>query len=138
MSTASYRAPALARQSLETPRHHQPGRVLLRARDLTSQRALYSRGFSSIFGERVTTDEAKKASRTFHESLRFPAPEAPVQIVVARRDAQNLFREVWSTNIDPHDKYINRSKPPSLGRGLEIERNGDPALKVDLLFLGDG
>jgi hypothetical protein len=107
-------------------------------RDLGSQRALYSRGFSSIFGEWVTTDEAKKANRTFHESLRFPAPEAPVQIVVKRRDAQNLFREVWSTNIDPHDKYIDTSKPPSPGRVLEIERNGDPALKVDLLFLGEG
>jgi hypothetical protein len=107
-------------------------------RDLTSQRALYSRGFSSIFGEWVTTDEAKKANRTFHESLRFPAPEAPVQIVVKKRDVQNLFREVWSTNIDPHDKYIDTSKPPSPGRVLEIERNGDAALKVDLLFLGEG
>ena len=107
-------------------------------KDLTSQRVLYSRGFSSIFGEWVTTDEAKKANRTFHESLRFPAPEAPVQIVVKKRDVQNLFREVWSTNIDPHDKYIDTSKPPSPGRVLEIERNGDPALKVDLLFLGDG
>jgi hypothetical protein len=107
-------------------------------RDLSSRRVSYSRGFSSIFGEWVTTDEAKKANRTFHESLRFPAPEAPAQIVVKRRDAQNLFREVWSTNIDPHDKYIDTSKPPSPGRVLEIERNGDPALKVDLLFLGDG
>lgn len=107
-------------------------------KDLTSQRVLYSRGFSSIFGEWVTTDEAKKANRTFHESLRFPAPEAPVQVVVKKRDAQNLFHEVWSTNIDPHDKYIDTSKPPSPGRVLEIERNGDAALKVDLLFLGEG
>lgn len=107
-------------------------------RDLASQRVLYSRGFSSIFGEWVTTDEAKKTNRTFHESLRFPAPEAPVQVVVKKRDAQNLFHEVWSTNIDPHDKYIDTSKPPSPGRVLEIERNGDAALKVDLLFLGEG
>jgi len=107
-------------------------------RDLASQRVSYSRGFSSIFGEWVTTEEAKKANRTFHESLRFAAPEAPVQVVVKKRDAQNLFREVWSTNVDPHDKYIDTSKPPSPGRVIEIENNGDPALKVDLLFLGDG
>jgi hypothetical protein len=107
-------------------------------RDLASQRVLYSRGFSSIFGEWVTTEEAKKANRTFHESLRFPAPEAPVQILVKKRDAQNLFREVWSTNIDPHDKRIDTSTPPSPGRVIEIENHGDPALKVDLLFLGDG
>jgi hypothetical protein len=107
-------------------------------RDLGSQRVVYSRGFSSIYGEWVTTEEAKKANRTFHESLRFPAPEAPVQLVVKKRDAQNAFREVWSTTIDPHDKYIDTSKPPSPGRVLAIEKNGDPALKVDLVFLGEG
>jgi hypothetical protein len=107
-------------------------------KDPSSQRVLYSRGFSSIYGEWVTTEEAKKANRTFHESLRFPAPEGPVQIVVKKRDAQNAFREVWSTNIDPHDKYVDTSKPASPGRVLAIERNGDPALKLDLLFLGEG
>jgi hypothetical protein len=107
-------------------------------KDLNSQRVLYSRGFSSIYGEWVTTDEAKKANRTFHESLRFPAPDGPVQIVVKKRDAQNAFREVWSTNIDPRDKRIDTSKPPSPGRVLTLEQNGDPADKVDLLFLGDG
>jgi hypothetical protein len=114
------------------------GTYYFEVRDASSQRVLYSRGFSSIYGEWVITEEAKKANRTFHESLRFPAPEAPVQIVVKKRDAQNAFREVWSTNVDPRDKYIDTSKPPSLGRVLEIEKNGDPKLKVDLLFLGEG
>jgi len=114
------------------------GTYYFEVRDLRSQRVLYSRGFSSIYGEWVTTEEAKRANRTFHESLRFPAPDKPVQLVVKKRDAQNAFREIWSTNIDPHDKTIDTSKPPSPGRVLELERNGDSALKVDLLFLGDG
>src|SRR5215475_1108382 len=62
------------------------GRYFFEVRDLGSQRLLYSRGFSSIYGEWITTDEAKKMYRTFHESLRFPAPEAPVGIVVKKRD----------------------------------------------------
>ena len=114
------------------------GTYFFEVRDLGSQRVLYSRGFSSIYGEWVTTDEAKKANRTFHESLRFPAPAAPVQIVVKKRDPQNAFREVWSTTIDPHDKRIDTSKPPSPSRVLALEQNGDPANKVDLLLLGDG
>ena len=114
------------------------GTYFFEVRDLASQRVLYSRGFSSIYGEWVTTDEAKKANRTFHESLRFPAPDSAVQIVVKKRDAQNAFGEVWSTSIDPHDKRIDASKPPSPGRVLALEQNGDPADKVDLLFLGDG
>ena len=114
------------------------GTYFFEVRDLRSKRVLYSRGFSSIYGEWVTTDEAKNATRTFHESLRFPAPEAPVQIVVKKRDPQNTFCEIWSTNIDPKDKNIDTSKPPFSGRVLEIEKNGDSALKVDLLFLGEG
>jgi hypothetical protein len=114
------------------------GTYFFEVRDASTQRVLYSRGFSSIYGEWVTTEEAKKANRTFHESLRFPAPQGPVQIVVKKRDAQNAFGEVWSTTIDPHDKRIDASKPPSPGRLLALEQNGDPANKVDLLLLGDG
>ncbi len=114
------------------------GTYFFEVRDLRSKRVLYSRGFSSIYGEWVTTDEAKTATRTFHESLRFPAPEAPVQIVVKKRDPLNAFREIWSTNIDPKDKNIDTSKAPFSGRVLEIEKNGNSAQKVDLLFLGEG
>jgi hypothetical protein len=114
------------------------GTYFFEVREASSKQLLYSRGFSSIFGEWVTTEEAKKANRTFHESLRFPAPEAPVQLVVKKRDAQNAFREVWSLSIDPRDKYVDTSRPPSPGRVLAIEKNGDPALKVDLLLLGEG
>ena len=114
------------------------GTYLFEVRDAASQRVLYSRGFSSIYGEWVTTDEAKSANRTFHESLRFPAPEAPMQIVVKKRDAQNAFREIWTTHLDPHDRNIDASKPPFSGHVLALEKNGDPALKVDLLFLGEG
>ncbi len=54
------------------------GKYQLEVRDLATGRVLYSRGFASIYGEWETTDEAKKVSRTFSESLRFPAPSAPV------------------------------------------------------------
>ena len=98
---------------------------------------LYSRGFSSIFGEWVTTDEAKTVNRTFSESLRFPAPSVPVNIILKKRDNGN-FREVWSTRIDPKDKFIDTSRPPPPGPLLAMQKAGDPAIKVDLLILGDG
>jgi hypothetical protein len=114
------------------------GTYFFEVRDEQDKRVLFSRGFSSIYGEWATTDEAKSASRTFHESLRFPAPESLVQIVVKKRAAQNRFREVWSTAIDPHDKRIDTSKPYPPAHVITIEKNGDPASKVDLLFLGEG
>src|SRR5215218_9397816 len=71
------------------------GKYLFEVKDTKTGRVLHSRGFASIYGEWETTDEAKTLRRTFHESLRFPAPEAPVQVVLKKRDKQNRFREVW-------------------------------------------
>jgi hypothetical protein len=114
------------------------GKYYFEVIDRKSNRIIYSRGFASIYGEWETTDEAKSVNRTFHESLRFPTPEGPVQVVVKKRDAQNAFREIWSTLVDPNDKFVDRSKPASPGELIELQKSGDPATKVDLLILGDG
>ena len=53
---------------------------------------LYSRGFSTIFGEWRTTDEANKISRGFHESVRFPrAGQAGAGAHPQARRAQPVF-----------------------------------------------
>jgi hypothetical protein len=114
------------------------GKYFFEVRDQKSGRALYSRGFASIYGEWETTDEAKTIMRTFSESLRFPAPDAPVNIVLKKRDAQNNWRDVWTTAIDPGDMFIDRAKPAAPAPLIPIQKMGDPATKVDLLLLGDG
>lgn len=114
------------------------GKYLFEVRDRASNRLLYSRGFASIFGEWETTDEAKTLNRTFSESLRFPVPDAPVQIILKKRDPENAFREIWSINIDPKDEFVDSSRPPSPGPVLAIQNMGDPATHVDFLILGDG
>jgi hypothetical protein len=114
------------------------GKYLFEVRDRNSNRLVYSRGFASIYGEWETTDEARSANRTFHESLRFPTPQTPVQVVLKKRDANNAFREIWSTIVDPGDMFIDNSKLASPGPLIEIQKSGDPADKVDFLILGDG
>ncbi len=114
------------------------GKYFFEVIDRRSNRVLYSRGFASIYGEWETTGEAKERYRTFSESLRFPAPEAPVQVVLKKRDAQNAFHEVWSTLVDPKGMFVDTSKPASPGPLIEIEKHGPPSQKVDFLILGDG
>ena len=114
------------------------GKYFFEVRDHATKRVLYSRGFASIFGEWETTDEATTMMRTFSESLRFPAPNAPVEIVLKKRDAKNSWRDIWSTDIDPKDIFIDRSKVPAPARLIAIQKMGDPATKVDFVILGDG
>lgn len=114
------------------------GKYLFEVRDRATNRLLYSRGFASIYGEWETTDEAKTVNRSFSESLRFPEPGAPVQVILKERDAENNFREVWSLTVDPKDEFVDTSAPPAPGPVEEIQKSGDPANKVDFLILGDG
>jgi hypothetical protein len=114
------------------------GKYLFEVRDAASKQLLYSRGFASIYGEWETTDEAKTAKRTFQESLRFPAPAAPVSVVLKKRDARNVFKEIWTTTVDPADQFIDRSKPVAPAQLITIQKTGDSEKKVDFLILGDG
>jgi len=114
------------------------GKYFFEVVDRASGRVVYSRGFASIYGEWETTDEAKKIHRTFHESLRFPTPGGPVDVVLKKRDAKNAFRKIWTAPVDPKDMYVDTALPRSPGPVIEIQKSGPPSEKVDLLILGDG
>jgi len=99
---------------------------------------LYSRSFSSIYGEWETTGEARSMHRTFHESVRFPEPATDVELVVRKRNANNAFREVWRVRIDPDDYLVHDESAAYQPQVIAIQNSGDSAIKVDLLLLGDG
>jgi hypothetical protein len=107
--------------------------------DCKTNQVIYSRGFASVYGEWETTDEARQGlHRSFHESLRFPWPKQPVQVVVKKRDRANAFREVWSTVVDPASRFVNAALLRPAGKVWTVFENGPAAAKVDLLILGDG
>jgi hypothetical protein len=113
------------------------GKYYFEVLDRATNRVTYSRGFASIYGEWETTDEAKQHRRAFSESVRFPAPAGPVQVLIKKRGPQNEFREVWSIVLNPSDAGVERSAPPKLNVWA-VMQNGAPRDKVDLLLMGDG
>src|SRR6478672_1915082 len=72
---------------------------------------IYSRGYASVYGEWSTTAEATQAQRTFHESVRFPWPSGPVLIAIKKRQAENRFGTIWTTEIDPSSRFVNQAPP---------------------------
>ena len=106
--------------------------------DPDSGHIAWSRSFSSIYGEWETTGEAREINRSFHESLRFPVQSRPFDVVVSKRGAANEFKEVWRARIDPQDYLVHQESAAYADQVIAIEKNGDPAQKVDLLILGDG
>ncbi len=115
------------------------GPYLFEVIDPKTNQVIYSRGYGSIYSEWETTDEPKMGiHRTFHESLRFPWPRSPVQVVVKKRDRSNAFREAWSVLVDPASRFVTAADAHPPGKVWTVFENGSPAAKVDLLILGDG
>ena len=114
------------------------GKYLFDVIDRRTNRVVYSRGFASIYGEWETTAESREVYRSFGESLRFPWPKAPVQVVLKTRDAENSFHEIWSTVIDPDSRFVNPTDREPMGEVWPLFENGPPSEKVDLLVIGEG
>jgi len=114
------------------------GKYRFQVLEADSERPLYSRGFSSLYGEWETTGEAREMYRTFHESLRFPWPRRPVRVRLEKRDGEDGFVRIAAFEIDPAARYANTEPAPPRGRAWTLFESGPPAEKVDLLLLGEG
>jgi hypothetical protein len=115
------------------------GEYFFEVRDAEGGTLIYSRGFSSIAGEWITTSEVRERHRTFHESLRFPWPAKSVIVALKRRSAdRQSFEDVWATEIDPASRFVNPADIDHDVKVWPVVENGLPATKVDLLFLAEG
>jgi hypothetical protein len=113
------------------------GEYSFKVLDAETNKLLYSRGFCSVFGEWRTTAEAKRRWGTFHESLRFPWPQRPVQVVLRHR-VNGQWQQVWSTAIDPTSRFVTNADTNRRDKAWDVFLNGPPAEKVDIVILGDG
>jgi len=114
------------------------GEYYVEVGDPVSTRVLYSRGFASIYGEWETTPEFRAKDRTFHESVRFPWPGAPVRVSIKKRDPQNVFVPMWQVDVDPHSAFGRTSFDPPGRAPSALFVSGPARRKVDVLVVSDG
>jgi hypothetical protein len=114
------------------------GNNMVEVVDAKTGKLLYSRGFSTIFAEWRSTEDAARSNRGFQESVRFPKPEQPVKVRILKRDERNLFSVVWTADVDPNAMDVIRKQPPAPVKPIGIRVNGPSEDKVDLLIVGDG
>jgi len=114
------------------------GVYLARLYDAATNREIFSRGFASLFGEWRTTDEAKAAPRTMHESVLVPMPRGRAYFTISSRDSRNVFREVFHAEIDPNSRQIVRETRCPREGIIDVAVSGQAAERLDILIVGDG
>jgi hypothetical protein len=108
------------------------------AYDSATGQLLYSRGFSSLFQEWKGTAEAKTMKRALPMTAVMPFPLKTIRFVIEKRDFEtNEFVMLFERFIHPGDYFINRERPQPLKHTV-IRETGDPAVRVDVVFIAEG
>lgn len=113
------------------------GEFRIEVYDQETKELIFMKGFSTLFQEWQTTAEAKTMSRSFYQVSRIPFPKNVVVLKISKRETGDSFVTLLETNLDPQNYFIINEKPLSFPVEVILE-NGDPAHKVDLVFLPEG
>ena len=107
--------------------------------DLETGTLIFNYGFNSIFGEWKTTQEALDGiHRTMHETIRCPMPKKDIRFTIAKRDRENVFQSLWSVEISPSSRFVNRERKQFPYRVKKVMDSGPASDNVDILIMGDG
>lgn len=115
------------------------GKYLVKVLDKASGTLIYSRSYSTLFGEWQTVDEARTVQKSFSESVVFPYPKAAVTVVFCTKAFETgKYVEKYRYDINPDDvcliKHDNRNKYPV----YEVHKGGDANRMVDIVIVPDG
>lgn len=105
--------------------------------DSANNTLIYSRGYSTLFGEWRYTAEAKTNWRTLSESVIMPFPKSKIKLVFYKRMKNMNWEVLYTRQIDPDDYNIRPQQKTKI-TAQKVHYSGDPAKKVDIVLLAEG
>ena len=113
------------------------GNYFLKVLDASSKSLIFSRGFSTLYQEWQTTEEAKNTMRSFSGSVLMPFPKVKIIVEIYKRDRRNNFEKKFVKEVDPKDYFIVKEKIKPFNN-FKVYYSGDPSTKLDIvLYLKD-
>jgi len=105
--------------------------------DDKSNELIFSKGFSPLFQEWQSTNEAKVIDKAFYQVIRFPFPKMNVRLKIEKRNYDGQFSEIYSTTINPENYFIIDENPMNIPID-KIRYSGEPTNKIDIAILAEG
>jgi hypothetical protein len=114
------------------------GGYMVKVYDKASGKLIYSRGFDTLFEEWLATEQAKKETQSWTNSLVLPFPkDSSVMKLLARSISGDGFDTLMTLTIDPASIFIDRGKLFDNEVKI-IQSNGNPQEMIDLVFVAEG
>lgn len=106
--------------------------------DKKSNELIYSRGFNTLFEEWLSTDQAKEETQAWTNTITIPYPKQEIVFEILARDKKDMqFHSLLKQTVDPASIFIDRGKLKA-NNVFSIQKKGNPANKVDLVFVAEG
>ena len=102
------------------------------------EKLVYSKGFSTLFEEWRTTEQATQVAMAANQTLWMPFPKEKIHIVLYQRIRNTgMLEPFFDCDVDPADRHIIPGAENDFAV-VPLLNNGDMAHKVDLVFSGEG
>lgn len=115
----------------------QYGKYMAFIYDSASNELIYSHGYSTLFSEWQTTEEAKHNIKTFSETVTVPFPKRTIRVEFHNRNTKNQFEKKFVWFVNPSNYFISPERHLKFD-SFKVHYSGDPAEKVDLVIIPEG
>jgi len=105
--------------------------------DSASNELIFSRGYSSLFYEYRSTEEARTQCGNYPESVVMPFPKKPVRLEFHSRQKDLSWLKMHEVIFDPATTDVN-TPSNTFYPYLPLHKSGNPKKKLDLVFLPEG
>jgi hypothetical protein len=113
------------------------GRYYVELRDSATNTLIFSKNYSTLFSEWLTTAESKKIKRSFPEVVTFPYPKNACVLTFFARDRKNKLEKQSAFNIDPNNYFIKKDRR-LVYPNFKVSYSGEPSQKVDIVIIPEG
>lgn len=113
------------------------GRYKFEVYDVANNKLIYSRGYSTIFNEWQTIEEAKHTTRTFNETVVFPFPKKAVLVIFYASNRKNEWVKKFEYEVNPENYFIKTERVDEYNN-FEVVNSGDPSVNVDIVIIPEG
>ena len=113
------------------------GEMLVEVFDSESGILIYSRGYSTLFQEWQTVEEAKKKDSLIVATIQLPYPKKSVRIRFKLRIGAE-FKTLFQTRFRPGITAIRKTVSPAGSEVRMLQEAGEPEKKMDIALLAEG